>query len=286
MALRDHTGSLITPPLVGATRYEYDHFAGSQISVMFGDVVIDNAVAINFDVHQSKTPVFGYASQYYTFVSEGKVFVQGTLTIGFKEAGYLLLPIKRYSDLNQMDQWTTPRYNVEDGEIVYGYSPSGDSTKPFQSAANAAHRKKVMEVNVEQMMGWTGDSYRDSLAYNHFWRDLGALPDDKFEAWAEVFEDVLWYGSDPKNATMREQLFSGNIRPDGIIDEETVLSHRRADQYPPIDIWITYGDISRPVVNHTVKKLLDVSFVGQSQVIEMSGEPILETYSFIAKNVI
>jgi len=287
MTLRDHRGTLITPPMVGGTRYEYDWFSGSQISLMIGDVVIDNAVSISFDVSQSKTPVFGYASQYYTFVSDGKVLVQGSLVIGFKEAGYLLWPIKRYSDLNQIDQWTSPRYSVENGQVVRGYDPSeGDNPFQFRSAADAAHRKKVMEANVEQMTNWSGEGsgYRDSLDHNRFWRELGALPDNKFEAWAEVFEDVLWYGSDPKNAAMRDKLFSGNIRPDGIIDEETVLSHRRADQYPQTDIWIVYGDISRPAANHTVKKLLDVSFLGQSQVIEVSGEPIYETYQFIAKN--
>jgi len=294
MTLTDHRGNFITPPLAGATRYEYDWFSGSQISIMVGDVVLDSAVAIQFDVNQSKTPVYGYASQYYSFVSEGKVLVQGSLTIGFKESGYLLWPIKRFADLNRSNQWTSPRYSVDkQGRIIRGYDPS-TSDGTFKSAAQEAERKRVMQANVEQMMEWGNPSASDlknGAAYNSFWRQLGALPDDQFEDWAETFEDAIWYGSDPRNAVLRDQLFSGNIHDSvmgfsaGEIDEETVLSHRRADQYPPIDIWIVYGDTSRPAANHTVKKILDLSFIGQSQVIEVSGEPTYEQYTFIARNL-
>lgn len=295
MTLRDHRGNLITPPLVGAHRYEYDWFSGSQISVMIGDVVIDSAVAIQFDVSQSKTPVYGYASQYYTFVSDGKVFVQGSLTIGFKESGYLLLPIKRFANLNRSNQPTSPRYSVDkDGNISRGYD-AGSSDGTFISAARAAENKRVMQTNVEQMMKWSNPStgeLREGAAHARFWRELGAMEDDKFEDWAEVFEDALWYGSDPQNAAMRDRLMSGNIQDTvmgfsaGEITDEDVISHRRADQYPPVDIWIVYGDMSRGAANHTVKKLIDVEFVGQSQVIEVSGEPTYEQYTFIAKNLV
>ena len=112
------------------------------------------------------------------------------------------------------------------------------------------------------------------------------MEDDKFEDWAEVFEDAIWYGSDPANPLMRDKLFSNNLEEHQLISQEDVLSHRRADQYPQIDIWITYGDMSRQPVNHTVKKIMDVSFVGQAQTVEVSGEPTYEVYNFFAKNVV
>jgi hypothetical protein len=282
MTLRDHRGNFITPPLAGATHYEYDHFSGSQITVMFGDVLVDNIVAIDFTVNQSKTPVYGYASQYYSFTSNGKVLVQGSLTVAFKEAGYLFWPIKRFIDQKSGSEWTSPRYGRDqDGNLVKGYDYN-NSDGTFTTAAEAAHHKRIMKNNVEQTMEYSAT--RQLNRAGGFWKELAALPDDKFEDWAEVFEDAIWYGSDPKNAMMRDRLFSGNLPEKLLLSDEDILSHRRADQYPPIDIWIVYGDMNRPSANHTVKKLLDVSFTGQSQVIEISGEPTYERFPFIARN--
>ena len=46
------------PQTLGSNYYEYDHYSGSNIVVMISDIVIDNAVALQFDVQQSKTPVY------------------------------------------------------------------------------------------------------------------------------------------------------------------------------------------------------------------------------------
>ena len=98
MPLTDSQGNMITPFKVGSHQYEYDWYTGSQIGVMIGDVLIDNAVAISFSVEQTKTPIYGYANQYYSFVADGHVLVQGSLTIAFKESGYLTWPIQRFQE--------------------------------------------------------------------------------------------------------------------------------------------------------------------------------------------
>jgi hypothetical protein len=298
MALSEQ-GQSLGPSTLGRNYYEYDHYSGSQIVVMIGDVVIDNAVAVQYDVQQSKTPVYGYASQYYTFVADGHVLVQGALTIAFKEAGYLLWPIQRYINLvgdgrlsggNKSFQ-TASRFSTRGNEITRGYKPS-DNT--LMEASRAAEDKTVMRANVEQVMEWTNPKRADAStpiknnsSYNNFLTSLGHLPDGAFEDWAEVFEDAIWYGSDPTNPMVRDKLFAKTL-PESVteIKDEDVLNHRRPDLYPSIDIQIVYGDMSEQAPNHTVRKLLDVSFVGSSQTIEISGQPIFEQYTFIARNLV
>jgi hypothetical protein len=285
--LRDYQGNVITPPGIGMAQYEYDLYSGSQIGIMIGDVAIDMAVSIDWNVFQSKTPVYGYAHQYYTYAADGKVLVQGSLAIGFKEAGYLLNPIARFHRLAEAGLWTSPSYRVGNDGIINNSMSDEKNDGTLTSAARAAASQKIMRANVEQMMTWDaqspGGAYRD-CSLNSSYRDLAAMDDSKFEQWAEVFEDVIWYGSDTANQPMRDALFSGNIS--GWIADEDVLSHRRADQYPPVDIWITYGDFTRAQANHTVKKLLDVSFTGQGQSITVSGQATLEIYNFIARNIV
>jgi len=287
MALKDHSGSYISNPLAGAITYEYDFYSGSQICIYIGDVLIDNAVSMRVNAIQERTPVYGYANQYYTFAADGKVLISGDFAIAFKEAGYLFWPMKRYIERRLAGRWTSPRYKTdENGKIIRGYDIT-QREGTFTTAAAQAEKARTMRANVEQMVDWSFQTpQQDNKSFNNFWKELGALPDDRFEDWAEVFEDAIWYGSDPANALLRDRLFSNNIPDDTIPDNEMILGHRRADQYPPIDITITYGDTNNQVANHTVKKLLDVSFVGQSQTIEVSGEPILEVYQYIARNFV
>jgi len=302
MALKDQNGNFITPSNIGAMPYEYDRYSGSQVGIMIGDVLIDSAVSIQFSVDQTKTPIFGYANQYYSFLADGHVIVQGTLTIGFKEAGYLLWPMQRFQetigntrlvqnedDWNRIhtELWTSPRYSIDANGNKINYYDTSKVGNSLTEAAKAASNKKVMEANVEQMFSWqqTGDTSRQNKNFNQYWHELGALNDNAFEQWAEVFEDAIWYGSDPANPMVRDQLFSKNLPSNDTISNEQVLNHRRADQYPVIDIWIVYGDMSRQPANHTVRKIMDLSFTGQSQSIEVSGQPILENYSFVARNI-
>lgn len=290
MALTDFEGALVGSNSLGDNRYEFDWFSGAQIGVMVGDVLIDNAVSIKFQADQNKTPVYGYANQYYSFLADGRVIVQGQLVIAFKEAGYLHLPITRFQRLRKAGQWTTPRFATGGDGVQY----AGTS---FVEAARLAKQEKTMRSNVEQIVNIESldeadpNFKRKVKQNNRTLKQLGALRDDNFEKWAEKFEDALWFGSDTANPSNRDQLFSNNISDDKIYavegeDDEDVLKHRRLDQYPSVDIWITYGDINTQNANHTVKKLLDVSFVGQAQSIAISGEPIYEVYSFIARNLV
>jgi hypothetical protein len=258
----------------GLGQYETDFYSGSQVQVMIGEVLIDNAVSIQYQVQQSKTPVYGYASQYFRFVADGPVLVTGSLTIAFKEAGYLLYTLKHFQNTGMGGN---VRYNSGSG---YWYPPEGGLEYASLSAAiRAAKQGRVRYRNIEQVYDTNNNVDRAALV-----KQLHALSDTEFEKYAEEFEDALWYGSGNQSPNTRAQLFSRNL-PASEITDENVLSHRRLDQYPPCDIWITYGDMEAPDgVNHTVHKILDVHFTGDSQVISASGEPVYETYNFFARN--
>ena len=279
MALTDPQGRLIGAPLLGENTYEYDWFSGSQINVMIGDVVIDSCVSIQFAADQKKIPIFGYANQYYTFLADGQVIVYGMISVAFKEAGYLFWPMQRFLNRTEEGRWTSPRYHVTPtGEVVQGINLGETGT--FSEAARAARRAPTVKQTVEDVL----NSDQNARLVETY-RELGAMSDDRFEDFAEEFEDAIWWSSGADNPFSKDRLFSNNINSVTHITPEDVLSHRRADQYPPVDIWITYGDMSRQSHNHTVKKLIDVSFIGQSQTVEISGDPVYEVYHFIAKNL-
>ena len=259
----------------GLTEYEHDFYSGSQVQVMVGDVLIDNAISLQYQVQQSKSPVYGYASQYFRFIADGPVLVTGSLTVAFKEAGYLLYTLKHFQNTNGGNV----RYLNDSGTWKVG----GTSYDSLAKASKDARNGKVRYQNIEQML--KNFESGDGVQYAKLVKQLHSLSDSEFENLAEKFEDVIWYGSGRDSVNSRAQLFSRNLPEDENISPDQVLSHRRLDQYPSCDIWITYGDMEAPDgVNHTVHKLLDVHFTGEAQVISASGEPVYETYNFFARN--
>ena len=79
------------------TTYEFDYFSGSQIGVYLGDILIDDIAGIQYNLSQSKRPVYGYASQYWHVVPSGQIIVEGAFSVPFKEAGYLPIILAEYS---------------------------------------------------------------------------------------------------------------------------------------------------------------------------------------------
>lgn len=261
----------------GLTTYEADWFSGAQIQVMIGDILIDNAVAVSYQVSGDRVPVYGFGSEYFAFAAKTPVFVRGSLTIAFKESFYMLGPAARAHNRSAGGQLATARISEGRGK---GFSS-------LERASAAARQGYVKYRNIETLyenmkhVRDTGEPIPAGLI-----KQLGALDDSTWENAAERFEDAIWYGSDQTSPATRAELFSDTMDDDhNQIGLKTIMSHRRLDQYPAVDIWITYGDMQAPnTVNHTVRKLLDVYFTGESQEIMVGGEPVLETYYFIARN--
>jgi hypothetical protein len=250
------------PGALGVNRiaYEFDFFSGSQISIYIGNILIDDIDSIQFTVTQTKRPIYGYASQYFHTVADGQVLVEGVFAIPFKEADYILAALKNHLDV------TAP---VEDLDAIGGPLIDPNTRKAIPTSSHA-----VLRENIERyLQRLTGDTYT-GIPYE-LAHDLSALSDEAFENAAEHFEDVLW--KRPK-----EKFLEPNLSPTGFdLGDYT----RRGDQFPPFDIYILYGDITNKAANHTLKRLIDVSIIGQGQAIVVGGEPIREQYRFIARNL-
>lgn len=258
--------------------YEFDHFAGSQVGIYIGDVFVDEINRLQYMVHQAKRPVYGYASQYYDAMALGQVIVSGTFTINFKESGYMHIILKRYMESIGTSEQVSP-FKLQEGQ---------NPKEPNIENAKLLRRniERILEANKKQ--GPTPSETKPGQAKNlnpsekfdefSFYEDLAALPDNEFENIAEVFEDVIWK---PKKLT-EEDL--GNVIKLSDLNEDREM--RRPDQFPGFTIWVTYGDINNKPANHTIKKLTGVHIVSTGQILEINGEPILEQYEFMARNVL
>lgn len=136
--------------------------------------------------------------------------------------------------------------------------------EPLLGAPKQSADDKILRRNIERIHGPNNNA--SPSAYD-LYNDLASLDDKEFENVAETFEDVVWGGG---SRSM----------------EQIARTERRPDYKPQFDIYLTYGNLEDPSANHTVKRITGVELVTIGQMIEISGEPIQEAYSFMARDVL
>lgn len=77
--------------------YGGEYFCASDVKIYIGDIWVDDAIAISYQMEEKVTPVYGYASYTYDDIARGQRLVTGGLSINFKSAGYMNNVLK-YAD--------------------------------------------------------------------------------------------------------------------------------------------------------------------------------------------
>jgi|WetSurMetagenome_2_1015567.scaffolds.fasta_scaffold181467_2 hypothetical protein len=197
----------------------FSYFSGSQITMYIGDVLLDEAVFVSYQLQQNKKPIFGYASQYWDAVALGTVLVQGSLAVNYIDNKYLTILI----------------FDVL-------------SRKSGQTVAAPKANPRPMD----QM------SFMSQAAGYNILTDTGK---QNFNQTMQAQKNQFWTSPSDKSAMPRP------------------------DNMPPIDIILTYGNNAAGSLGSTNKRLEAVVFTGETQTIEISGQPILEVYQFIARSI-
>jgi hypothetical protein len=81
------------------SQYETNYYTGSQVSLFIGPIWVEDLVAINYEMANSKSPVWGWNEMYTDMTLEGNFLVQGTLTVHYKETDYLGRLINQLRDM-------------------------------------------------------------------------------------------------------------------------------------------------------------------------------------------
>jgi hypothetical protein len=260
----------MSQPPVGNRVYDNEYFSGTQAGLYIGDVFVDEVIAYSYMTQQTKTPIYGYASQLFDAVAPGPVIVSGSFTINFKEANYLYIVLMRYQQFNRSVSKVLSDAAGGNSEVVkdfmhnvgLGQKRGGVSNIPSPFMPTT---KKVLRQNIESILNGTATT---GQRYN-FYQSLSGYAsinglDLEFEDIAEVLEDSVW----------------------GIEASKFDDMVRRTDDnfFDGFDMYFTYGDYNNPGANHTVERINGVHLTSRAKEVKVSGEPILEEYQFIARN--
>lgn len=69
--------------------FSSDYFSNADVKIYLGDIWIDDATSISFQVEEQIMPVYGYHSYTYDAIARGQRLVRGGFSINFKSVGYL-----------------------------------------------------------------------------------------------------------------------------------------------------------------------------------------------------
>lgn len=264
--------------------YNIEYFSGSQASIYIGDVLIDEVTSISYQVSQSRTPLYGYADQLFRDVSKGVVLVQGQFSINFKEAGYLWLVLDRYrrmlgdgqsklaQDIDGKGNFNTDDRNIErmiNGEL--SVFERNALLQDLTAADNVAAQGSAdgEAAKIRDLRNLTPASAAQGFASINRFLGSARGAESKFE----VFEDEIW------RIGQEHQSRSSALEQ----------ADRRSDDpdLNPFDIFVTFGDYSgSDHHNHTVQKITSVHVISTSKQVVIDGQPIQETYQFLARNIL
>jgi len=261
--------------------YNVEYFSGAQVSLYIGDIWVDEITTLSYGVMQSRSPIYGYASELFDDVSEGHVLVQGTFTLNFKEAGYLWLVLNRF------------RSKMGGQENLLERS----SPTPFKSSADVARRNIERIINHETTI-FERNRVLQNLVISS---DPDELAKAQSQARLQTRSSLTGFSSDTRTvasidktrskkvgaAENKYEMFEDTVwrKSPQELDAET----RRTDdpRLNPFEIFVAFGDFAGDnTANHTIERIRDVYILGKSKQIVIDGMPIQEQYSFIARNLV
>lgn len=152
-----------------------DYYSGSDASIYFGDVFVDELMHIEYKLREMVMPIYGYNSYRFDAVARGQRIVEGRFTIAFRESGFMFHLLEHIGQIEEKAKPTLsylmnssspskPHWvagleenldsllNREYGTTTSNASNSGQSS----SNAKASQTAKVLNLDI----GMTGDDVK------------------------------------------------------------------------------------------------------------------------------
>jgi hypothetical protein len=87
---------------------------------------------------------------------------------------------------------------------------------------------------------------------------------------------------------LKSQFWKEDVNQSALLSDVPLSLNRPDFHQTPIEIRVSYGDPQGPrtTASRTIRRLKSVHITGLGQTVQVSGEPVIESYTFIAREVI
>lgn len=227
-------------------KYSTDYFCGSQVAIFMGDIWLADISMIQYEMTQNKRPYYGYKSQKWDLVAKGTQIIQGAFALNYTHTNFLNMALAEYQRHSQT--------YAKDG------GPNGLDKAVVDQFIQDVYNKKVELQTLEKQDPYGLPTQDDALARLDF------------DAKASLLEQYFWgVGDTPQDS------------------ENAVIP---PDNLPGFDILLSFGNYAKErtvedegISSHTAKILNEVTILSHGIQVAVTGEPIQEVYSFIARGM-
>lgn len=243
-----------TSPLSSFKNNDYvlfprEYYSGCDITISFGNVILDNILDIKYQMQQQTQPIYGYGSHTFDAVMTGNRLITGSFRINFKETFYIKSVLDKLE--NPSNKNKSPDKNV---------SPKIFDNKDLTLNQVMKHIKELDSADLKTMADeyekrlWPGSKKRIDKTHQTMLLDpFGGYDYYTKEGWKSKYNHLLRDG-------FNIIISFGETLPEVMVN-------------PAVD---TKG---------TVKVLNGVFLTGYETIYQPTGEAIYEEYMFIAKDM-
>lgn len=252
-----------------------NYFSGNQGLIFIGPTLVDEVLQFGYKLNQSKIPIYGYASQYFDAVADGKVLVNGFFTINYIDSGYMFAV---------MDKYISDGFTVE--SALEGMMEQTESV--FNNTREMTEKLRQLARQIEENQNPWGTP--DPELMKLVARNLNEDPSTKDSIistlrrrfWGEgEFLTPPFSGNEVATKKQAEKIGREMLE---WASEGSSYSVQRPDQLPKISITVCHGDPLNKV-HSTYRVIHDVHILGVEHNISPVDEAQTETYSFIARSI-
>ncbi len=231
----------------------------ANVTYYIGNVLIDDIFRVDFQRTVKHQPIWGYDSRKYDFVAKGKEIVMGNIVINYRYPGYLKAAIDNAAAINESTRVVTAnnfqgaQNVVDDPAFVHSIS-----SLAVEDRANAIANQLLLASQPKPEEFKTARSKNNSL--------ISILKDNLTKT----------YGSDPEDEEKH------NLRSP--LDDDIVTTFDLSIRYGFQDSQGGYTRTIQGCVLIGESETVSAS-AGVSDDMSSSAQPILEVYSFFARDI-
>ena len=223
-----------------------DYWSGAQAQIFFGDIFVDEVFAFQFDVVTNRSPVYGYASKEFDAIAEGNRLVTGSFAINFIHQSYLTLTL---AELDKDKRKIAGGDTAVTDRGFAAYQTLFKKLNTFKKKQAANQLKNLGNTEFRTLMNNSiKEKVHDSALSDRFYegRGISALYSGmNLDEYIEPFYDTGFF-----------------------------------------DIYLTFKDPATSISGiPTLKKISKATIISSGMVVNSSGDPILETYRFLARSI-
>lgn len=248
--------------------YHENYYSGPQVRVYINGIWVDDIIRLEWTPVQNKRPIWGYSSTYFDAIAAGTVLISGSFSMNFRYDGYLA------TILGYIDNITAEQPPNRFGSLI-----DPESLNP--SVANRADISTILFQGDPGLNANKGDFI-----------DSSKLSSIKPNRPASLQQQSVYSSNEAiSNEYIRrlEDEFWNNVKYEAnTINEGRKL---RPDNLPLFDIIVSFGDfnldeLANPDTLASSEQIRNCSIINYSKGLDADGNPVIETYSFIAQEVI